>query len=48
MQCICEFIFGGWNNSTVYGPDGLYTVARERDKRYLFCLSNSATVSRSN
>ncbi len=30
---------------SVYGPGGLYTVARARDRTDLFCLSDSLTLS---
>ncbi len=30
---------------SVYGPGGLYTVARARDGTDLFCLSDSLTLS---
>ncbi len=30
---------------SVYGPGGLYTVARARDRTDLFCLSDSITLS---
>ncbi len=30
---------------SVYGPGGLYTVARVRDRTYLFCISDSVTLS---
>ncbi len=30
---------------SVYGPGGLYTVARARDRTDLVCLSNSLTLS---
>ncbi len=32
---------------SVYGPGGLYTVARARDRTDLFCLSDSLTFSKS-
>ncbi len=32
---------------SVYGPGSVYTVARARDGRYLFCVSDSVTLSRS-
>ncbi len=30
---------------SLYGPGGIYTVARARDRTDLFCLSNSLTLS---
>ncbi len=32
---------------SVYGPGGLYTVARARDRTDFFCISDSVTLSRS-
>ncbi len=32
---------------SVYGPGGLYTVVRARDRTDLFCLSDSVTLSTS-
>ncbi len=31
---------------SVYGPGGLYTVARARDRTDFFCISDSVTLSR--
>ncbi len=33
--------------TSVYGPGGLYTVARARDRADFFCLSDSVTLSTS-
>ncbi len=30
---------------SVYDPGGLYTVARARDRTYLFCISDSVILS---
>ncbi len=30
---------------SVYGPDGIYTIARARDRTDLFCISDSVTLS---
>ncbi len=40
-RCVSENSF----RKSVYGPGGLYTVARARDRRHLFCLSDSVTLS---
>ncbi len=36
---------GIYFRESVYGPGGLYTVARARDRTDLFCISDSVTLS---